>query len=164
MRWLIAIAFLFAASACTAQTIKHAFCGNDGKLHLVYEDGTASIQPKERLQVSCDSVAIADDKQTVGWSVLVENCCTSYPIATAAVVLSHGKKRVFRAHQMLVRWKFVEGSKRFAMLSGPVHGDAVQATLYDLRTGKQLETWCGVGELPQWASEWQSDFGLLENN
>lgn len=161
MRWLYTVGVFLLIAACSSpsQTIKSAYCGDDGILQTVYEDGTTKPQPKEHLQVGCDNATVADDKETVGWSVLVANCCTSYPIPTSVAVLSHGRKRVFSAEQMVWQWRFVRGAKRLALLSGPVHGNAVLATLYDVRSGRQLATWNGGGEAPSWASSWKPEFG-----
>lgn len=35
------------ASVCYGHTIKHADCGTNGTLQLVYDDGTTKQQPKE---------------------------------------------------------------------------------------------------------------------
>ena len=160
MKWLCTVGVLLIATYTShSQTIKSAHCGDDGTLQVVYDDGTTKQQPREDLQVGCDNATIAGDKDTVGWSVLVTNCCTSYPIATSVAVLSRGRTRVFSAKQMVWRWKFVSDAKRLAVLSGPVHGNAVQATLYDIRSGRRLATWNGRGQSPSWASSWKQDFG-----
>jgi hypothetical protein len=156
--WTVGM-LLIATCACCSKTIKRAYCGEDRMLHLVYADGRTKQQPKESLQVGCDNVTVADDRNTVGWSVLVENCCTSYPIPTSVAVLSHERKRVFSAQQMVWRWKFVGASRRLAMLSGPVHGEAAKATLYDIQSGRPLANWDGSGDPPSWASDWKPDFG-----
>ena len=57
-----------ATWASYSQAVKHAYCGNDGVLQVVYFDGKAKQQPKEALQVGCDGVVVANDKSTVGWS------------------------------------------------------------------------------------------------
>lgn len=102
MRWFFTLfVFLILARSSHSQALKSAHCGQDGTLQLAYDDGTTRQQPKEPLQVGCDSVVIAADNSTVGWSVLVENCCTSYPIASSVVILSHGRKRVFATEQMV---------------------------------------------------------------
>ena len=160
MRWLCTLCVLLIVTCSShGQALKSASCGQDGILQLVYDDGTTRQQSKEPLQVGCDSVVLAAGKDTVGWSVLVENCCTSYPIASSVVILSRGRKRVFAAEQMVWRWKFISSAQSFAMLSGPVHGNAAQATLYDIQSGRRLATWNGSGNPPLWAVEWKPDFG-----
>ncbi len=160
MRWLCTIGVLvISVSVCHGQTIKHAECEANGTLQLIYADGTTKQQPKEPRQVGCDSATVADDRSTVGWSVLFENCCTSYPVALSVAVLNHGRQRIFRAEQAVWAWRFVSGGKRLAMLSGPVHGNAVKAILYDVQSGRRLATWDGSGEPPVWATHWKKDFG-----
>src|SRR5205085_3380860 len=57
----------------------------------------------ERKQVGCDELLITPDKKTVGWSVYVENCCTSYPIPVAVVLYKNGNKTVISTPQTI--WK-----------------------------------------------------------
>ncbi|RSL18722.1 hypothetical protein EDE15_4321 [Edaphobacter aggregans] len=155
----VGVFLLIATCASPCQKIKRAYCGGDATLQVVYVDGTTKSLPREPMQVGCDGVTVADDKHTVGWSVLVANCCTSYPIPVAVAVLRDGRKQVFSAEQMVWRWRFISGAKKLAMLSGPVHGNAGQATLYDIRSGQQLATWNGSGESPGWTSGWEPEFG-----
>ncbi len=161
MQWhSMALALLCTVPcAIRAQTVTRAYCTDDGTLQMVFEDGTTKPQPKEPLQVGCDNATVGDDRRTVGWSVLVVNCCTSYPIANSVAVLSHGQKRVFSTDQMVWRWRFDGGAKRLALLSGPVHGNATKAILYDLQSGRKLATWNGKGTSPTWASGWKQEFG-----
>ena len=159
-RWLYTVGVLtITVSVCHGQTIKHAECKTNGNLQVIYDDGTTKQQPKEHHQVGCDSVMIADDRKTVGWSVLVDNCCTSYPVALSVAVLSQERKRVFWAEQMVWEWKFVDGARKLAILSGPVHGSAAEALLYDVRSGRRIAIWNGSGEPPSWASSWKDEFG-----
>lgn len=65
--------FALIASRTSAQNVSRAYCGKDGKAHVVYQDGgelTLSLEPG---QVGCEHITIAADGRTVGWSVLVEN-------------------------------------------------------------------------------------------
>ena len=159
MRWLFTLGafLLLAPSASHGQAIKRAYCGADATLHIVYVDGTKSSQHKEPSQVACDHIVVASDGHTVGWSVLEPNCCTSYPIPLSVAVLHNGRKRVIPADQMVWEWHFVGNAAKLAILSGPVHGNAALATLYDLRSGRKLVTWTGDGTPPTWASGWEED-------
>ena len=160
MRWLCTVGILMiSASVCHGQMIKHAECETNGTLQLVYDNGTIKEQPKEPHQVGCDSATIADDRKTVGWSVLVENCCTSYPIPLSVAVVSHGRRRIFCADQMVWAWSFVSVARRLAILSGPVHGNAGEAILYDVQSGHRLASWNGSGKAPSWAFNWKEEFG-----
>lgn len=152
----------FIARTAPAQDISRAYCGKDGKAHLVYRDGAARIAPTEPQQVGCDHVIIARDGRTVGWSVLIENCCTSYSIPTTVVVYHNGKQTVISPDQMVWEWRFIKEGKRVAVLSGPVHGGATAADLYDAHDGKVLERWNGKGTPPTWAMGWEQQFGNRE--
>ncbi len=146
------------ASTAMAQTIVRAYAGKDGKAHLEYAGGATRTVPPEKKQVGCDHVSVAEDRRTVGWSVLVENCCTSYPVPIAVVLYRDGKKTVIATGQMISQWRFVGRGERVAALSGPVHGYASEAVLVDARSGKRLESWNGQGTVPQWAKGWEEEF------
>ena len=156
-----ALLTLFSGTAA-AQDILRAYCGNDGKAHLLYRDGAERTPPTEPKQVGCDHVTVATDRRTVGWSVLVENCCTSYSIPTAVVVYHNGKQAVISSGQMVWEWRFIKEGKRVAVLSGPVHGDATEADLYDAHDGKALARWDGKGIPPTWAMGWEQQFANRE--
>lgn len=160
MRWLATLGVLAVpAYRSYCQTIKGAECGKSGNAQRIYADGKTKQQPKESGQVGCDHVVIADDRQTAGWSVLIDSCCTSYPIPLSVVVINHGRKRVFWPEQTVWEWTFVSGGRKLALLSGPVHGGAANAILYDVRSGRRLTTWNGGGHPPTWASGWKDEFG-----
>ena len=141
-----------------AQAVSRAYVGTDGKAHVVYANGAVKTVPPEQHQVGCDNVTVAGDKRTVAWSVLVENCCTSYPVPTTVVVYRDGKKIVISPGQMIWRWHFTGRGEGVAILSGPVHGSAAAATLYQARTGKALASWKGTGAAPEWAKGWEEEF------
>ena len=160
---VIACALLILiAGTAAAQDVSRAYCGKDGKAHLVYRDGAALTAPGEPKQVGCDHVTVAMDGRTVGWSVLVENCCTSYTIPIAVVVYRNGKQAVISPGQMVWEWRFIEQGKRVAVLSGPVHGEATAADLYDAHNGKALSKWDGKGAAPIWAMGWEQQFANRE--
>jgi hypothetical protein len=148
---------MFIVDVAAAQTISRAFVGEDGKVQVIFANGAVKIMVAETQQVGCDNVAVAEDKRSVGWSVLVENCCTSYPIATSVVVYRDGKKKIIAPGQMIWKWRFVP-KERVAVLSGPVHGWASAANLYSIRTGKIHSSWGGTGKAPKWAEDWRDQF------
>ena len=159
----VAGALLLAACESRCQTVKSAVCAGDASVHVLYVDGSEEVEPKEALQVGCDKVVVAGNAHAVGWSVLVANCCTSYPIATSVAVLRDGRRRVIAADQTVYEWRFVQwrvvgDARRVAILSGPVHGGASLASLYDAGTGRRLATWSGGGRSPAWAVRWKRDF------
>jgi len=149
---------LLLAHAVIAQTVSRAYVGEDGKAHVVYANGAAKTVPPEQRQVGCGDISVAEDKRTVGWSVLVENCCTSYPIPTAVVVYRNRKKTIIATGQMIWQWHFMGRGDRVAALSGPVHGWAAEAILYDVRSRKVLASWNGTGTAPEWAKVWEKEF------
>ncbi len=161
--FIVGAVFFIGAYVSHGQAIKRAYCGDDATLHVIYADGKTKLLSKEPLQVACDSVTVASDEHTVGWSILVANCCTSYPIATSVAVLHNDRKRIFSGDQMIWRWQFVGDAKKLAILSGPVHGNASAATLYDIRSGRQLAKWNGDGVAPLWASGWKQEFATLDS-
>jgi hypothetical protein len=100
---------------------------------------------------------VASDHQTVGWLVVVPNCCTSYPIPTTLAVYKSGRvvQRI-RDGMMIYKWGFLDRGRRIAVSSGTVHGmTGIHLTLYDSQTGKTLQTWDGddYGAAPKWGGE-----------
>jgi len=141
-----------------AQQISRTYCGKDGKAHIVYRDNSElAIDPVVR-QVGCEHLTVAGDGATVGWSVLAENCCTSYPIPTSVIVYRNRKQAVISPGQMVWDWRFVDNGRRVAVLSGPVHGEATEAALYDAHNARLLGEWNGKGMLPNWATGWEDKF------
>lgn len=68
-----------------------------GPLHIIYGDGTAVIKTLPPLKASTEKetvfnavgfsgVQLGEDRQTLGWTINVENCCTSYSIPLSLVV------------------------------------------------------------------------------
>lgn len=160
MRFVVVFVCALLAFACpsAAQNVSRAYCGKDAKVHVVYRDGTARTLAAEPNQVGCENPTVAGDGRTVGWSVLVENCCTSYPIAISVCLYRNGKRRVISPGQMVWAWRFIDEGNRVAVLSGPVHGGATAANLYDVQSGKVRGTWFGRGTAPNWASGWEDQF------
>ncbi|HXE13403.1 MAG TPA: hypothetical protein VN633_14855 [Bryobacteraceae bacterium] len=143
--------------AGVAQTVSRAYVGHDGNAHLIFPDGTSKTISREPEQIGCENIAISPDRKIVAWSVLVENCCTSYPIPTSVVVYRKGKTFTISTGQMIWRWHFL-GNNRLALLSGPTHGGAATTNLYSLADGKIVESWNGKGDAPNWAKAWRNEF------
>lgn len=144
-----------------------------GPLHIIYSDGTEIVQTLPPLKPSSDKeivfnavgfsgVELAQDQQTLGWTINVEN--TSYSIPMSVVVFQH--KRVlhtFEQGQMVWSWMFLEGGKQVAVVFGPTHGPEVgDYQLYDVRTGKLVsEVWGDEDtqslktDAPDWAKRLQ---------
>jgi hypothetical protein len=149
---------MFPCCSSMAQTITSASVVGDGRVALVFSKDTTRTIPAEDGQVGCENVRIALDRHTVAWSVLIENCCTSYPVRVTLVVYRDSKKVLISPGQMIWDWNFVGRGNRIAILSGPVHGWANAASLYDSHSGKLLRSWNGVGTVPEWARGWERQF------
>ena len=151
----LAVCFTLPGSA---QQVSRAYCGKDGKAHIAYRNNSEeAVDPVVR-QIGCEHLTIAADGTTVGWSVLTENCCTSYPIPTSIIVYRKRKQAVISPGQMIWDWRFVDNGARIAVLSGPVHGEAAGAALYDPHNARLLDEWRRKGVPPDWATGWQDKF------
>lgn len=102
-----------------------------------------------------DSPDISEDKQSAGWLVEEDNCCTSYPIPTSLLVLRSGKKHRLGTGQMIYDWCFIKNGEQIALSSGPVHNPDGQDLLrYDAGSGMLLQEWFGDLDAPRpdWAA------------
>ena len=142
-----------------------------GPLHIVYDDGTEVVRTLPPLEASTEKetvfndvgysdVHLATDRQTLGWTIDVENFCTSYPIPLRVVIFRHGKVlHSFAQGQMVWSWMFFRGGDVVAVVFGPTHGPEVgDYRLYDVQTGKLLSEVLGdedtqslKPDAPEWA-------------
>ena len=158
-KYLVWLAALTGTTLLTPQSARAPFSkvyvGSDGLAHLVDATGKDTPFPKEQGQVAVDSPDISEDKQSVGWLVEEDNCCTSYPIPTGLFVLRSGKKHRLGTGQMVYDWCFIKGGKEVALSAGPVHNpDGQDVVRFDTESGKQLQEWYGDLEAPRpaWAA------------
>lgn len=121
-----------------------------GPLHIIYSDGSEVVQTLPPLKprdvsnaVGFSGVKLAEDRQTLGWEINIEGCCTSYSIPIAVVVFRH--RHVLHTftpgdggEPTVWDWKFVRGGKQVEVGFGPIHGDTGDVRLYDVKTGKAL--------------------------
>ena len=147
-----------------------------GPLHILYSDGTEIVQTLPPLKPSTDNeivlnaigfsgVELAQDQQTLGWTVNVQNWGTSYSIPLSVVVFQ-GKHvlRTFDQGPMVWSWMFLEGGKQVAIVFGPTHGPEIgDYQLYDVTTGKLMaEVWDDEEmqslktDAPDWAKRLQN--------
>ena len=152
------VLLLITSYTAGAQTVARAYVSEDKKVHVIDSSGVEREFAPGPQQVGYDNVAIAPDHRAVGWTVLVENCCTSYPVPTSLVLYRGNKRTVISPGQMIWEWYFAGGSDRVAVLSGPVHGRAARAQLFSTQNGKLLGSWNGKGDAPQWAIGWDRQF------
>ena len=114
-------------------------------LHIIYSDGTDIVEELPPLKkgterdavfnsVGFSDAQLADDRQTLGWTVLVENCCTSYSIPLSVELFRSGRILHSISRQIVWRWMFLGGGKQVAVVWGPRHGPEVgNYRLYDPR-------------------------------
>jgi hypothetical protein len=149
-----------------------------GPLYIIYSDGTHFIQKLPPLRKSTDKdtvfnavgiseVQLADDRQTLGWAVQVENCCTSYSVPLSVVVFRSGRViHSFDSGQMVWNWMFLHGGNQLAVVWGPTHGPEVgDYRLYDVKTGKLVSEVYGdeasqalKADAPEWAKRLEEQF------
>lgn len=137
-------------------TLLKVYVGPDGLAHVVDVKGRDKAIRKEREQVGVSSPKLAADKQTAGWLIERENCCTSYAIPTRLAIYNDRKKRLLADGLMVYDWCFVDRGSQVALSTGTVHGmTARHLTLYDTRTGRLLQAWDGEPDAaaPLWARE-----------
>jgi hypothetical protein len=133
------------------------YIGTDGLAHLVDDAGKDLAMPKEKDQVAVSAPRLAADKQTAGWLIEQENCCTSYPIPTGLALYKAGKKKQLLGDGLMIYdWCFVEGAAQVAMSTGTVHGMTERhLLLYDVSSSRQLQEWSGKPDeaAPVWAKD-----------
>jgi hypothetical protein len=156
----VCAAFLLLIVASFAQargaTLQKVYIGSDGLAHVIDAAGKDVALPKEKDQVDVSEPKLSPDKQTAGWLVHQDNCCTSYTIPTRLAIYRAGKKRILGDGLMIYDWCFVAGGSQIAMSTGTVHGmEHRHLLLYNTRSGRQLQEWTGKFEEtpPSWAKD-----------
>jgi len=144
-----------------------------GPIKITYSDGTQfteSLPPLEkstpeeivRNDVGITDPKLADDKQTLGWTVNSENCCTSYSVPLGLVIYKSGKIiRHIDGPPMVWNWMFVDKGKRVAVVWGTVHfAETIDYKLYDVKTGHTIsevysdeKTLLLRANAPKWAKQ-----------
>lgn len=137
---------LAAASVLIAQpkptTLTKVYVSSDGLAHVVDGQGKDVAIPKEKTQVAVSEPKLAPDKQSAGWLILQDNCCTSYPIPTSVAVYTAKKTRLLGDGLMVYDWCFVGEGSQVALSTGTVHGmTSRHLSLYHSRSGILLEVW-----------------------
>jgi hypothetical protein len=153
--WLAALTATLLIAQAARAPLSTVYIGRDGLAHVVDAEGKDIIFPKEQGQVAADSENLSTDKQSAGWLIEEDNCCTSYPIPTSLLVFRNGKKHRLGTGQMIYDWCFIKRGKEVALSSGPVHNPDGQDVLrFDTESGKLLQEWNGGLEdsRPDWAA------------
>jgi hypothetical protein len=73
-------------------TLANVYAGGDGLAHVVDATGKDTTFKKEKNQVTVSRPKLSPDKQTTGWQIDQDNCCTSYPIPTRLAIYRAGTK------------------------------------------------------------------------
>jgi hypothetical protein len=120
------------------------FIGADGVVSIIENDGKLVQPPKEKEQVGARFQQFSDDRQSVGWLVDSDFCCTSYPIQLMLVVYKPGKPlRHFTGDgRAIFRWSFVDGGKRVGFYQDFLHGTpAPHYELHDVGSERLIGKW-----------------------
>lgn len=142
------------SSVDTEGAIAGAFCGVDPAA-VIHENGSVALQPKEKEQTGCSSLKISADKQSAGWLVDSDFCCTSYPIQLMLVVYRPGEplQHFTGDGRAILQWQFVAGGKQVAFYQDFLHGTIVpHYELRDVDTGRLVAKWDGeiTAKAPGW--------------
>jgi hypothetical protein len=117
--------------------------------------------------VGFSGIELAQDQRTLGWTLEVENCCTSYSIPLSVVLFRDGRVlHTLDQGQMVWSWMFAQLGKQVAVVFGPTHGPEVgDYRLYDVKTGKLIseirgdeDTQALKPDAPDWARQLQDHF------
>lgn len=133
------------AGAQTKLTLSNAYLDSRSGVHILYSDG-AQVQPrKEKGQASCESLKVAEDKETVGWLVDFENDGTSYALT---LIVFRDKKVLQRFGDsevdVIEDWQFRAGGKQVAFVTNALHGGGrAHYELHDVEKGTLLAKWDG---------------------
>lgn len=146
------------ASVGAKTAVAGLFCGAD-PASVIQEDGNVFRQPTEKEQIGCRSPKISADKQTAGWLVDSDFCCTSYPLQFMVVVYRPGKplRRLTGDGRAIFGWNFVNGGRQVAFEQSYPHGDLrPHYELRDVETERLMGTWNPSDEAPKrpaWAKD-----------
>jgi hypothetical protein len=136
-----------SAQSKNSISIRKAYIGSRGNIHIVLSDGKDIKIPKQKDEVNSTSLVVADDKQSAGWVVnSPNNCCTSYPIPLMLMIYQPGRPFLRLGGGMPVwSWRFRNGGKQVAFYTNTVHGDySPHYELHSLPGGrllKKLDDW-----------------------
>jgi len=159
-KFLLSSGVLILASTLLAEPkpprLLKVYVGSDGVAHVVDIKGNDFAIPKEKEQVGVSAPKLSPDKQTAGWLVQRENCCTSYTIPSSVALYRGGKTRILGDGLLIYDWCVVGEGLQVALSAGTVHGiESRHLILYDVRSGRQLSEWNGDpgASGPLWAKD-----------
>ncbi len=129
-------------ATAAAERFTAAAVSADGQ-HLSLQIGSRTVEAV-RLdgQVGFESAKVSEDGRHAGWLALFGNCCTSYPVPMALVVMgATGRRHTFEGSQATFGWCFVDRGRSVALMRSAVHGGGPQQfELRSLRDGRLLKS------------------------
>jgi hypothetical protein len=112
-------------------------------VHIVYDDGTDIVAPKEKDQPASTDAVLADDRQTVGWLANFWVCPQSYPCPTALVIYKDGHiiTKIDASNGIIWNWSFFGNGTQVGFSEGVTHGTSIPEDykLYDVSTGGLIQ-------------------------
>jgi hypothetical protein len=176
MKAALFIGLILIGGTASAGRFLSAVVSENGSTLTISSGTTTEKAPKTRVDQDGFGVPkISTDGRSVGWTVLIANCCTSYPLPRALVIYQQGKApRTFDATFSIWHWHFLRGGTAIAYAESLPHG--LVPTFYQLvriRDGKTLsgfQCWPGgmeggpveathkpEGKIPSWVQAFPPD-------
>ena len=130
--------------------VTRVYVGNAGAtdeytqdVHIVYDNGSDVVAPKEKDQPASTDPAVADDKQTVAWLAEYKVGGQSYPGPTTLVIYRdrHIITKIEAAGGIIWDWKFFDNGNQVGFTQGVTHGTLIPEDyrLYDVTTGALIQ-------------------------
>ena len=131
-----------------------------GNVRVTYEDGTKDLWTTKN---NCSLARVSPDG-TVGWTVHSEEfkpASVSYKVRTNATLLlcSGGQilRKIESPQPFIQDWNFTGDGVKLVVSAMFLHGQS-HYTLYDVKTGKELETAkSGDEKIPEWAKPFHQE-------
>lgn len=101
-----------------------------------------SVKPKKLEKQEIVSVPlVSKDQKYIGWYILENNCCTSYPIPTAIGFYNNGKTYIVNGGgQTVSNWHYSAKKDSVIIETETVHGmNEPNIDEYNIKTGKKLK-------------------------
>ncbi len=116
------------ALALAASFTSFTLAGDQSSLRVLKSDGSHFDAPKYADQVGFSEPRISADGKHIGWLALYPNCCTSYPIPLALVVLDETQQlHSFDGIKIAVfSWCFMPNARAVGYAQTVVHGSNFQ--------------------------------------
>ncbi len=125
-------ALLLAGSSIAGQYNAALVADDQRTLSIVTARGSFLAPRTHTGQQGFSDARLSPDRNLVGWLVLTENCCTSYPLPTGLVVFGHGKViRSITDVPPIFDWRFQHGGAAVAYRQRLPHG--ASTIIYKLR-------------------------------